>query len=266
MHEFRVWAPRPKRVDLLVRERRLRMEPLARGWWRLAVDDAAPGTDYAFSLDDGPPRPDPRSALQPLGIDGPSRLIDHSAFEWTGPWLARDGALRRRPLRAPHRHVLASRARSTGAIEHLEHLVALGVDFIELMPVAEFSGRRGWGYDGVDLFAPHHAYGGADGLKRLIDACHCARPGSGDGRRLQPPRPGRKLPCGVRSLLLGSPPNALGRRRELRRAGQRRGARASSSTMRSCGYGTITATACGSMPCTRSSTNRLRTFSRSWPP
>jgi len=83
MHEFRVWAPRPKRVDLLLGDRRLHMERSRDGWWHRCVDAAEPGADYAFSLDGGPPRPDPRSAFQPAGIDGPSRIVDHNAFEWT---------------------------------------------------------------------------------------------------------------------------------------------------------------------------------------
>ncbi len=129
------------------------------------------GADYAFSLDDGPPRPDPRSAFQPAGVDGPSRLIDHDAFAWTdGGWrgMSLSGAV----LYELHIGTFSVAGTFDGAIEHLDHLVELGIDVIELMPVAEFSGRRGWGYDGVDLFAPHHGYGGPEGLKRLIDACH----------------------------------------------------------------------------------------------
>jgi maltooligosyltrehalose trehalohydrolase len=176
MHEFRVWAPRPKRVDLLLGERRLRMEPSRGGWWQLRVEEVGPGADYAFSLDEGPPRPDPRSAFQPAGIDGPSRLVDDDVFTWT------DAGWRGMPLVGAvlyELHVGTFSASGTfdGAIEHLDHLVRLGVDMIEVMPVVEFSGRRGWGYDGVDLFAPHHGYGGPDGLKRLIDACHARRLG-----------------------------------------------------------------------------------------
>jgi maltooligosyltrehalose trehalohydrolase len=171
MHEFRVWAPRPKRVDLLLGERRLRMEPSSRGWWQLRVEAAEPAADYAFSLDDGPPRPDPRSAFQPAGVDGPSRLVDHDVFAWTdGGWrgMSLSGAV----LYELHIGTFSVAGTFDGAIEHLDHLVELGIEVIELMPVAEFSGRRGWGYDGVDLFAPHHGYGGPDALKRLIDACH----------------------------------------------------------------------------------------------
>jgi maltooligosyltrehalose trehalohydrolase len=183
MHEFRVWAPHPQRVELVLGERRAEMTPVrgegqARapggaggGWWSVTGRDAGPGTDYAFSLDGGPPRPDPRSAWQPHGVDGPSRLVDHAAFGWTDQgW--RGVPLAGAVLYECHIGTFSAEGTFDGAIAHLDHLAGLGVDAIELMPVAEFSGDRGWGYDGVDLFAPHHAYGGPDGLKRLVDAAH----------------------------------------------------------------------------------------------
>ena len=137
------------------------------GWWTVVAD----GSDYGFSLDGGPPRPDPRSAFQPEGVHGLSRLVDHTSFTWSDTgWrgLSLPGCV----LYEIHIGTFSAAGTFDGAIEHLDHLVELGVDGIELMPVAEFSGTRGWGYDGVDLFAPHHAYGGPDGLKRLVDAAH----------------------------------------------------------------------------------------------
>src|SRR5450432_2335727 len=171
MHEFRVWAPRPRRVDVVLAAGRAPMRSDGTGWWTCRVDEAGAGTDYAFSLDGGPPRADPRSQFQPGGIDGPSRLVDHAAFGWTdqqwhGTRLA--GSV----IYECHIGTFSTEGTFDGAIDHLEHLAELGVDAIELLPVAEFSGRRGWGYDGVNLFAPHHAYGGPDGLERLIDAAH----------------------------------------------------------------------------------------------
>jgi maltooligosyltrehalose trehalohydrolase len=171
MHEFRVWAPGRQRVEVVLGSRRVPMERGAGGWWTGVADGAGPGDDYAFSLDGGPLRPDPRSPFQPQGTCGPSRLVDHAAFAWS------DSGWRGLPLAGSvlyELHVGTFSAEGTfdGAIGHLGHLVELGVDAIELMPVAEFSGDRGWGYDGVDLFAPHHAYGGPDGLKRLVDAAH----------------------------------------------------------------------------------------------
>ncbi len=171
MHEFAVWAPLPGRVDVMLGARRLPMTGAGGGWWRLAVSDAGPGTSYAFSLDGGPPRPDPRSAFQPAGIHGPSALVDHAAFAWTdGSWPGMD--LPRSVLYECHVGTFSAPGTFDGAIAHLDHLAGLGVDAIELMPVAEFSGQRGWGYDGVDEYAPHHAYGGPDGLRRLVDAAH----------------------------------------------------------------------------------------------
>ncbi len=173
MHEFRVWAPHPGRVELTLGEQAIPMgtQPASGGWWECAADRAGPGTDYAFSLDGGPPRPDPRSACQPYGVHGPSRVVDHAAFRW------RDNGWRGVPLAGSvlyecHVGTFSAEGTFDGAIGHLDHLAELGVDMVELMPVAEFPGGRGWGYDGVDLFAPHHAYGGPDGLKRLVDAAH----------------------------------------------------------------------------------------------
>ncbi len=171
MHEFRVWAPRPGEVEVVVGGQRLPMRPAGGGWWECRAEAAGPGTDYSFRLDGGPPRPDPRSAFQPRGIDGPSRAVGHSAFPWT------DQGWRGLPLPGSvlyecHVGTFSPEGTFDGVIGRLDHLVELGVDAIELLPVAEFSGPRGWGYDGVDLFAPHHAYGGPDGLKRLVDAAH----------------------------------------------------------------------------------------------
>jgi maltooligosyltrehalose trehalohydrolase len=171
MHEFRVWAPTPRRVELVVANGTFEMSREGEGWWILRLDHAGPGTRYGFSLDGGPPRPDPRSASQPDGTDGLSEVVDHTSFEWTDSgW--RGVSLRGAVLYELHVGTFTPAGTFDAAIERIPHLVELGIDAIELLPVVEFSGTRGWGYDGVDLFAPHHVYGGPDGLKRLIDACH----------------------------------------------------------------------------------------------
>jgi maltooligosyltrehalose trehalohydrolase len=177
MHEFRVWAPGRRRVEVVLSGGpRVPMQPSDSGegyggWWACSVEQAGPGSDYAFSLDEGPPRPDPRSAFQSQGIHGPSRVVDHAAFAWgDADW--RGVPLAGSVLYECHVGTFSAEGTFDGAIGHLGYLADLGVDAIELMPVAEFSGDRGWGYDGVDLFAPHHSYGGPDGLKRLIDAAH----------------------------------------------------------------------------------------------
>jgi len=141
------------------------------GWWSVEVAGAGAGTRYRFSVDEGPPRPDPRSASQPDGPEGPSVVVDHSSFAW------HDRAWHGRPLADAvlyelHVGTFTSAGTFDAVIERLDHLVGLGVSAIELLPVVEFPGVRGWGYDGVDLWAPHHAYGGPEGLKRLVDAAH----------------------------------------------------------------------------------------------
>ena len=171
MHEFRVWAPHPKHVGVVFGERRMPMRRAGRGWWTYRTDRVGPGSDYAFVLDGGAPRPDPRSAFQPRGVHGPSRVVDHTSFTW------HDSGWRGVPLPGSvlyecHVGTFSAEGTFEGAIQHLEQLADLGADIIELLPVAEFSGQRGWGYDGVDLFAPYHAYGGPEGLKRLVDAAH----------------------------------------------------------------------------------------------
>jgi maltooligosyltrehalose trehalohydrolase len=169
---YAVWAPNATRVELEIDGERL---PLARadgGWW--ASDrPLRHGDRYGYVLDGEGPFPDPRSLSQPQGVHGLSEWIDHSRFAWSDQrWQAP-------PLAAGlvyelHIGTFSPAGTFDGAISRLAHLVELGVTHVELMPVVEFSGARGWGYDGVDLFAPHHAYGGPDHLKRLIDACHAA--------------------------------------------------------------------------------------------
>jgi maltooligosyltrehalose trehalohydrolase len=173
MHEFRVWAPKAEVLAVKIGDRTYPMrESSDMGYWTATVDEAGPGTDYAFLLDeDTTPYPDPRGAWQPHGVHGASRLIDHSAFQWNHPsWHVQ-------PLSAAviyelHIGTFTTEGTFDAAIARLEYLSALGITHIELMPVAEFPGDFGWGYDGVSLFAVRHQYGGPDGLNRLVDACH----------------------------------------------------------------------------------------------
>ena len=168
---IRVWAPRPAQVELVCGERVVPMTRDHGGWWSVDAPFVTHGVDYAFLLDGEGPLPDPRSAWQPEGVHGPSRWLDHARFRW------RDAGWRAAPLASAviyELHVGSFSREGTfdAAIGRLDHLVDLGVTHVELLPVAEFPGARGWGYDGVDLYAPHHAYGGPEGLKRLVDACH----------------------------------------------------------------------------------------------
>ena len=172
MHKFGVWAPRAKTMSLKWRDQVLTMKgPNKRGWWTLVVEDAQCGDTYSFLIDDDPTAyPDPRSLCQRDGVHGPSRLYDHEDYVWHDQlWRGspRTGAV----LYEMHVGTFSEAGTFDGAIEHLDYLSELGITHIELMPVAEFAGQRGWGYDGVALFATHEPYGGPDGLKRFVDAC-----------------------------------------------------------------------------------------------
>jgi maltooligosyltrehalose trehalohydrolase len=173
MTEFTVWAPEAVRVRLrLVGAGDHDMVAGPDGWWSVDVPAAGPGTDYAFLLDDdNRALPDPRSDWQPDGVHGPSRVYDHGAYRWTDQsWTGRQ--LPGGVLYELHVGTFTPEGTFDAAIERLDHLVELGVDLIELLPVNAFNGEYNWGYDGVCWFAPHHAYGGPDGLKRLVDAAH----------------------------------------------------------------------------------------------
>ena len=175
MTVFRVWAPAAGKVEVQVLEDRHPMHPAAApGWWEADVRYAPGGAGYAFRLDDGEPLPDPRSPWQPLGSQGVSRCYDHSAFRWSDPgW--RGGPLPGSVIYELHIGTFTAEGTFDAAIGRLDHLAGLGVDMVELMPVAAFPGRRGWGYDGINLWAVHEPYGGPDGLKRFVDACHARR-------------------------------------------------------------------------------------------
>ncbi len=172
---FSVWAPAAGKVEVEVAGQRYPMSQEnagpGTGWWNADVPDMAAGIDYGFRLDDGEPLPDPRSLRQPFGIKGLSRTYDHAAFRWTDSrW--RGGALHGSVIYELHVGTFTAEGTFDAAIGRLDHLRDLGVHAVELMPVAAFPGRHGWGYDGINLWAVHEPYGGPDGLKRLADACH----------------------------------------------------------------------------------------------
>jgi len=189
MHVFRVWAPSAHTVNVVLPDvesdggrqevltaagaTRYPMQRRPDGWWVAEVATAGPGTRYAFSVDAGPGRPDPRSPRQPLGVHGPSEVFDTTTYAWTDHgWPGRriDGAV----FYELHIGTFTPAGTFAAAIEHLDHLVDLGVDVVEVMPVAAFDGVRGWGYDGVDLYAVHEPYGGPGGFQQFVDACHHA--------------------------------------------------------------------------------------------
>ena len=171
MPEFAVWAPTPERVRLDVDNAIYPTQRYVDGWWRATVD-AAPDARYGYLLDDDPTvLPDPRSPRQPDGVHGRSQLWEPAPQPKTDHgWIGRsvEGAV----IYELHIGTFTPAGTFDSAIEKLDYLVDLGVDFVEVMPVNAFSGTHGWGYDGVLWYAVHEPYGGPDGLIRFVDACH----------------------------------------------------------------------------------------------
>src|ERR1039458_2746350 len=172
MHRFRVWAPNAAKIGVEVAGAKHALEKRDGGWWEADVDAAQPGMDYAYFLDDEAlALPDPRSLWQPQGVDGPSRILDRSAFQWT------DAGWEAPPLSSAviyelHVGTFTPEGTFDAAQTRLAALLDLGITHVELMPVNSFPGVQGWGYDGVDLFAPHEPYGGPEALKQFVNACH----------------------------------------------------------------------------------------------
>ena len=178
MTTFEVWAPSHDRVRLRALGQDHEMSPTGDGMWRAVVPAAGPGTDYGFLLgdsadDNDTPLPDPRSRWQPEGVHGPSRLYDTQAYEWKdADWTGRQ--LAGGVVYELHVGTFTPEGTFAAAAGKLGHLVELGVDLIEVLPVNAVNGTYNWGYDGVGWYAVHEPYGGPDGFKAFVDACHRA--------------------------------------------------------------------------------------------
>jgi malto-oligosyltrehalose trehalohydrolase len=167
---FRLWAPVAASVGCALDDQTLAMAAHGDGWWELTTPAAHAGTRYRYIVD-GAAVPDPVSRFQPDDAHGPSEVIDPTATDW------RDTLWRGRPweeivLYELHVGAFSESGDFAGVERRLDHLVRLGVTAVELMPVADFPGRRNWGYDGVLLFAPDSRYGRPEDLKRLVQSCH----------------------------------------------------------------------------------------------
>jgi maltooligosyltrehalose trehalohydrolase len=172
MHIFEVWAPRAGAIEVKVGKERFALAKKERGWWSGEVATAGHGTDYGFVIDGlEPALPDPRTQWQPNGVHGESRVVDHALFAWS------DSGWQAPPLSSAliyelHIGTFTPEGTLQAAESHLGYLKDLGVTHVELMPIANFPGKRGWGYDGVDLYAPFNVYGEPDDLKRFVNECH----------------------------------------------------------------------------------------------
>src|SRR4051812_25163330 len=172
MSPYDVWAPSAGSVTLLLDGERHPMTPAEDGWY--TVDLAADGAehDYGYLLGDGEtPRPDPRSRRQPEGVHGLSRTFDPNAHTWgDSSWTGRQ--LAGGVIYELHIGTFTPEGTLDSAIGRLDHLVDLGVDFVEVLPVNAFNGTHNWGYDGVLWYAVQESYGGPAAYQRFVDACH----------------------------------------------------------------------------------------------
>jgi len=171
---FSVWAPRADRVEVVLEgdpPRAVALEARPRGYHEAVVEGLTATDRYRYRLDSGPPRPDPASRHQPEGVHGPSAIVDTGSFSWSdGAW--RGLPLERYAIYELHVGTFTREGTFDAVIPHLPRLASLGITAIELMPVAQFPGRRNWGYDGVFPYAAQGSYGGPSGMQRLVDACH----------------------------------------------------------------------------------------------
>jgi maltooligosyltrehalose trehalohydrolase len=166
---FRVWAPRPERLALRINRTEHELEDVGHGIFEATVE-AGHGDDYVF-VADGTELPDPCTRWQPDGLRGPSRIVDPGTFRWTDSSF-QTPALEDLVVYEMHVGTFSDEGTFEGAIAHLGELAQLGVNAIEVMPIAEFPGRHGWGYDGVYISAAHSAYGGPEGFQKFVDAAH----------------------------------------------------------------------------------------------
>ena len=168
---FRLWAPGQERVELRLSGTDTQMSRSADGWFELLATGVSPGTEYSFVLADGMTVPDPASRAQKTDVNGPSLVIDPTDYEW------QDGGWQGRPWEESviyelHVGTFTRQGTFRSAAERLPYLAKLGITMVELLPLAQFGGNRGWGYDGVLLYAPHSAYGAPEDLKAFVDTAH----------------------------------------------------------------------------------------------
>ena len=168
---FRVWAPDRKSVEVIINGNASPLEPERDGYFAGTVQDAGPGTLYVLRLDGGDTFPDPASRFQPDGPHGPSEVIDTQSFRWTDhDW--KGVSLAGQVLYELHIGTFTPEGTWRSAMSRLPKVAELGVTVLEVMPIADFPGDFGWGYDGVALYAPYHRYGRPEDFAAFIDLAH----------------------------------------------------------------------------------------------
>lgn len=170
--EIRIWSPQANEVHVILQNGE--SIPLTRGelgFWTASTNAINPGDLYKISIGNNSPLPDPASLSQPEGVHSWSQAIDIKVFQWTdGNW--RNLPQHRYIIYELHTGTFTDKHNFDGIAERLDHLVDLGINAIEIMPIAQFPGSRNWGYDGVFPFAAQNAYGGAKAFQQLVNACH----------------------------------------------------------------------------------------------
>ncbi len=171
--EFNLWAPKARDIKLVLEDKKeeISLEKKEHGYWHLSYDKTSPGSLYKYKINNGDRFPDPASLSQPEGVHGPSEIIRLDEFKWS------DNDWKNIPLEEMiqyelHTGTFTEEGNFEGIISKLDYLKELGINTIEILPVAQFSGKRNWGYDGVYPFAVHNSYGGAHGLMNLVNSCH----------------------------------------------------------------------------------------------
>ncbi len=171
--EFCVWAPKARQVDVHILEPEDRLIPMQgaeKGYFQVVAQDVEPGALYIYRLNEESEFPDPASRFQPRGVHGPSQVM-HTEFSWTDTeW--KGVPLQDYILYEIHVGTFTAQGTFTAILPYLNYLLDLGITAVELMPIAQFPGKRNWGYDGVYPFAVQNSYGGPDELRQLVNACH----------------------------------------------------------------------------------------------
>jgi maltooligosyltrehalose trehalohydrolase len=172
--EFVLWAPHAQDVQVKITSqgnRLISLQEEERGYWKTKDAEIKAGDQYLFQLDNEQEWPDPASQFQPLNVHGPSAVVDHNAFQWEdASWKGM--ALQDMIIYEVHVGTFSPEGTFEGIISKLDYLQYLGITMLELMPLGQFPGSRNWGYDGVFPFAVQESYGGPEGLKKLVNACH----------------------------------------------------------------------------------------------
>jgi len=168
---FRVWASGQESITLRLSGKEFKMNPAGEGWFEFSATDISPGTEYHYVLADGTALPDPASRGQKADVNGPSLVINPESYRWQNTqWQGRPWE--ETVFYELHVGTFTPEGTFQAAIEKLPYLADIGITAVEILPVSQFGGNRGWGYDGVLLYAPHSAYGTPDDFKTFVDAAH----------------------------------------------------------------------------------------------